>query len=135
MSEPVWLNRLIVDSIHHAQLSEHGGQAGVRDENALESALSRPRNKWAYEPESDLAALAAAYGYGLARNHGYLDGNKRIGFMALYVFLGLNGWEIEAPEPEVVVLMLEVADGSRSENELARWIRAHWIELDPDGTP
>ena len=130
MSEPVWLARLIVDSIHYEQLLEHGGQAGVRDENILESALSRPRNKWAYEPESDIAALAAAYGYGLARNHGYLDGNKRVAFMAMYVFFGLNGWEIDIPEPEVVQVMIALADGRLDEEQLAEWLRDHMSEAE-----
>jgi death-on-curing protein len=81
----------------------------------VESALARPRNKWAYEPDSDLAALAAAYGYGLGTNHGYKDGNKRVAFMAMYVFLGLNDWEIGAPVPEVV---LALADGRLDEERL-----------------
>ncbi|NIP87774.1 MAG: type II toxin-antitoxin system death-on-curing family toxin, partial [Gammaproteobacteria bacterium] len=80
------MRRRDCDAIHRDQLRQHGGVPGVRDENALESALARPRNKWAYDPDADLAALAAAYGYGLATNHGYNDGNKRIAFMAMYVF-------------------------------------------------
>lgn len=131
MKEPAWLSRLVVDSIHYEQWSEHGGQAGVRDENALESALARPRNRWAYEPESDLATLAAAYGYALARNHGYLDGNKRVAFMAMYVFLGLHGWEIETTEPEVVAVMLAVAEGQCDESELEQWLRERIVRLDP----
>ena len=125
MSEPRWLDRAIVDAIYADQLQQHGGRPGVRDENALESALARPRNKWAYPSESDVASLAAAYGYGLATSHPYTDGNKRIGFLARYVFLGLNGRELEAPEPEVVSLMRAVADHRCSEAELAVWVRAH----------
>lgn len=128
MQEPIWLSRRIVDTLHFEQLREHGGSPGVRDENALESALARPRNKWAYEPDSDLAALAAAYGYGLAANHGYQDGNKRVAFIAMYVFLGLQGWKIEAPEPEVVRVMLAVADNRLDENGLAEWLRDHLVE-------
>jgi death-on-curing protein len=92
---------------------------------ALESALARPLNKLAYEPESDLASLAAAYGYGLATNHAYVDGNKRVAFMAMYVFLGLNGQELEATQAEVVDIMLAVADGRLGETELAAWVREH----------
>ena len=93
-TEPRWLSRRLLDAIHLDQLREHGGSPGVRDENALESALGRPRNRWLYDPASDLATLAAAYGYGLATNHGYVDGNKRVAFMALYTFLALNGWRV-----------------------------------------
>ncbi len=127
---PVWLRRSDSDAIHFDQLRQHGGIPGVRDENALESALVRPRNRLAYEPDSDLAVLAAAYGYGLATNHGYSDGNKRVAFMAMYVFLGLNGWEIEAPEPEIVRLMLALADGRLDEKQLAVWLRDHISEAE-----
>ena len=123
MTEPRWLERAVVDAIYADQLQQHGGRPGVRDENALESALARPRHKWAYDRAADLATLAAAYGYGLATSHPYTDGNKRIAFLAIYVFLGLNGRELEAPEPEVVSVMLAVADHRCSEGQLARWIR------------
>lgn len=130
MEEPVWLRRRDTDAIHFDQLRQHGGSPGVRDENALESALARPRNRWSYQPDSDLAALAAAYGYGLAANHGYQDGNKRVAFMAMYVFLGLNGWEIDAPESEVVQLMLALAGGRLGEAQLAAWLRDHSRETE-----
>ncbi len=128
MGEPIWLRRRETDAIHFDQLRQHGGMPGVRDENALESALARPRNRWAYQPDSDLAALAAAYGYGLATNHGYNDGNKRVAFMAMYVFLGLNGWELDAPEPEVVEVILALAGGRLDEEQLADWLRDHVTE-------
>lgn len=111
--------------MHYDQLQRHGGLFGIRDENALEAALARPRQKWKYEPQSDLYALAAAYGYGLARGHGYADGNKRIGFLAMYVFLGVNGFEILSEEQEVVRLMLSVAAGTCDEGALAEWLREH----------
>lgn len=111
--------------MHYDQLQQHGGLYGIKDENALESALARPRNKWAYEPQSDLCALAAAYGFGLATNHGYSDGNKRIAFLAMYTFLGINGWEIVAAEPAVVQLMLDVAAHRCDEEALAAWLREH----------
>lgn len=125
MKEPSWLSRKVVDTIQFDQIQQHGGSAGTRDEGALESALARPLNKLAYEPESDLASLAAAYGYGLATNHAYVDGNKRVAFMAMYVFLGLNGQELEATQHEVIELMLAVADGRLGEKELAEWLREH----------
>jgi death-on-curing protein len=113
----------MLDAIHQAQLAEHGGLAGVRDYGLLESALARPRHKFAYAAKPDFGALAAAYAFGLARYHGFVDGNKRVAFMAAYVFLGLNGYEIEATEPEVVTAMEDVAAGRMSEASLAAWVR------------
>jgi death-on-curing protein len=129
LAEPVWLSRRMIESIHHQQIRQHGGGYGVRDEGLIDSALTRPQNRWGYSPESDLATLAAAYGFGLTKNHGFVDGNKRVGFMAMYVFLGLNGLEIDAPEEEVVTLMTEVASGGRSEDELAEWLRGRVAPL------
>ncbi len=123
MREPVWLDRLLVDAIHFDQLQQHGGRRGIKDENAIEAAIARARHKHAYERRADLPSLAAAYGFGLARSHGYTDGNKRVAFMAMYTFLGLNGLEIMAEEPEVVRLMLDVAGGACDEPTLARWLR------------
>lgn len=125
MTEPIWLDRLIVESIHFDQIRLHGGLPGIRDENALESALARPRNRLAYRAGTALNELAAAYGYALTTSHPFNDGNKRIGFLAMYVFLGLNGQEIVADETEVVDLMVSVAGGQRSEGEVATWIRRH----------
>jgi len=129
MAEPVWVDRLVVDAVHAQQLREHGGLHGVRDENALESALARPRNKWAYDPESDLATLAAAHGYGLATNHPYRDGNKRIAFLTMVIFLGLNGRDLEAPEDEVVTMMVAAAGRRCSEKALATWVKTHMVRL------
>ena len=132
MDEPRWVSRRVADAIHEDQLSEHGGLAGIRDEGAIESALARPRHQHAYAGEdtnvgedTDVAALAAAYGFGLCQGHGYRDGNKRTAFQVMYVFLGLNGHRLEAPEPEVVEVMMDVAGGELDEEELAAWIRAH----------
>ena len=124
--EPRRLTRSMVDAIHADQLQQHGGLPGVNDEGLIESALARPRNRWAYADDDspDLATLAAAYGFGLAKNHGFRDGNKRVAFMAMYVFLGLNGQRIVAEEPAVVQLMRDVASGACSEDELADWLRA-----------
>lgn len=123
--EPRWLSRLVIDAMHSDQLREHGGLAGVRDDTVLESALARPQQKWHYEPETDLPMLAAAYAFGLVRGHPYRDGNKRIGFLAMVTFLGINGHEFDAPDAEVVAEFLALADGSVSENELSDWIREH----------
>jgi death on curing protein len=123
VDEPVWLSRPIVEALHADQVREHGGQLGLRDIGLLESALARPQNVWTYEPDADLAALAAEYGFGLARNHAFLDGNKRVAFVATNVFLIMNGLEIEAPEPEVVNTMLRVAEGRMDCDAYAAWIR------------
>ncbi|MGH9158648.1 MAG: type II toxin-antitoxin system death-on-curing family toxin [Vicinamibacteraceae bacterium] len=127
-SEPEWLSRVVVDAIHADQLRQHGGLRGVRDENALESALVRPRNKWVYDAETDLATLAAAYGFALVRTHPYRDGNKRIGFLALVTFLGINGYDLAATDADVVTEMFSLAAGHVSEEELARWVRAHMVK-------
>jgi death-on-curing protein len=121
-AEPRWLTRVVVDAIHADQLRQHGGLAGVRDDNVLESALARARQKWSYD-ERDIAVLAAAYGFGLARNHPYRDGNKRIAFLALATFLGINGYTFETTDADVVTTMLTLADGSLGEEQLAEWIR------------
>lgn len=123
MPEPIWLSRVILDEMHAELIREHGGSHGVRDANLIESALARPINKWVYG-EEDIAELAAAYGYGLARNHGYIDGNKRIAFMAMFVFLYQNGFFLDAPNSEVISVMLEVTEGNLSAEELSEWLRA-----------
>jgi len=121
--EPRWLSRLVIDAVHADQLREHGGLPGTRDESALESALARPRNKRAYAEETDLATLAAAYGFGLVKGHPYRDGNKRIGFLAITTFLGINGYDLTASDEDVVIDMVALAAGHVSESELASWIR------------
>ena len=123
--EPTWLSRVAIDAIHTDQIREHGGLAGLRDENALESALARARQKWHYSEDADLATLAAAYGFGLVKSHAYRDGNKRIGFLAIATFLGINGCELQATDAEVVAEIVTLADGHVSEGQLADWIRAH----------
>jgi death-on-curing protein len=113
-----------VVAIHDDQVREHGGVPGARDLGLVVSALERPRNKHRYGARSDLPELAAAYAYGLVRNHGFVDGNKRTAFQTMYLFLGLNGLRLDAPEPEVVRVMVEVAAGRRSERRLAEWVRS-----------
>lgn len=105
----------------------HGGLSGLRDENALEAALARPRQRLAYGRRRDPASLAASYGFGLARSHPYRDGNKRIAFLAMAIFLGLNGYDLEASEEDVVTVMLSLAAGRMSEVALARWVRSHLV--------
>ena len=123
MTEPRWLAVVHLLAIHTDQIHSHGGSAGLRDRGLLESALERPRNRLRYNPDSDLESLAAAYGFGLASNHPFVDGNKRVAFQAMYLFLGLNGLRIEAPEEEVVTVILALASGDLDEPDLAAWIR------------
>lgn len=130
-AEPRWLKRNEVDAFHDAEIRRDGGLPGIRDEGAVESALARPRQKWRYETP-DLADLAAAYGFGFAKNHGYLDGNKRIALLALSVFLDLNGYDLVAPETETVTVILGVASSELGEAELAVWIRR---SMAPRGAP
>jgi death-on-curing protein len=130
-AQPLWLRRAWVDALHFQQLKRFGGLFGIRDEGAIESALARARNQWEYTEVRDPAQLAAAYGYGLTRSHGYSDGNKRVGFVAMAVFLDLNGWSLEVPEVEVVTTMLGVAVGTVSENDLADWVRSHLQPASP----
>lgn len=123
MREPRWVPRLVVDSVHVDQLREHGGLPGVPDEHALEAALARPRQKWNYEPESDLSILAAAYAFGVAKAQPFNDGNKRTALLTTVIFLGLNGKDLNASESEVVQVMVALAEGSLKEPGLAKWIR------------
>jgi death-on-curing protein len=125
VSEPRWVPRLVVEAVHFDQLREHGGLPSLRDEGALESALSRPRHKRAYRRKADVATLAAAYGYGLARGHPFHDGNKRVAFITMVVFLELNDRQVAPPEEEVVRTMMGVAAGTVSEAALAAWLRRH----------
>lgn len=125
LREPRWLTRLVVDAIHSDQLREHGGLPGVRDERVLESALARPQQKWHYEESIDIPRLAAAYAFGLVRSHPYRDGNKRIGFLAMVAFLGVNGWAFETTDTDVVTRFVALAAGDVSEDQLTDWIRDH----------
>lgn len=122
--EPRWVERLVVEAVQFDLIRTHGGMPGLRDEHALEAALARAPQRCVYEPQADIAELAAAYGYGLASDHPFVDGNKRIAFVTMAVFAGLNGYEIEAPEDEIVGIMLSLAAGELSEPELAGWVRS-----------
>jgi death on curing protein len=119
-----WLHADVLRAVHGEQLAEHGGAPGVRDEGLFDSALSRPRNLASYG-SPDAADLAAAYGWGLARNHPFIDGNKRTAFVALELFLALNGLRLVADDATCVLTMLSVAAGDMAEAELAAWVRKH----------
>jgi death-on-curing protein len=125
MSEPEWLDVNIMLDVHAEQLALFGGPDGVRDLGLLESALARPVNKYAYG-ETDLASLAAAYGFGIAKNHPFVDGNKRAAFAAIVVFLGLNGIDFMVPPESATAMILALAAGEVSEASLARWIGDNW---------
>lgn len=120
----VWLDQGVLSAVHDEQLAEHGGAAGVRDEGLFESALARPRHLMAYGHPS-IAELAAAYGCGIARNHPFIDGNKRTAFVAMELFLVLNGQELVATDADCVLTMLGVAAGTIDETQFARWIASH----------
>lgn len=125
MTEPVWLPVDLVIAFHDEQLREFGGPEGLRDRAMLESALGRPMNKWSYG-ETDLAILAAAYAFGIARNHPFVDGNKRTALLSIVTFLGLNDIDFVAGEAEAVVIIQDLAAGEIDEEGLARWIRDNW---------
>jgi death-on-curing protein len=125
MSEPVWLDVEILIDLHSEQLALFGGPEGIRDQGMLESALGRLVNKFAYG-ETDLAALAAAYVFGIARNHPFVDGNKRAAFGAMIVFLGLNEIDFLVAPESATAMILSVAAGEVSEASLTRWIRDNW---------
>ena len=125
MSEPIWLDVAEIIDMHAAQLAMFGGPEGIRDHGLLESAILRPVNQWHYG-QTDMAGLAAAYAFGLARNHAFVDGNKRISFHAMMVFLRVNGIEF-APDPgQAAAIILALAAGEVGEAGLIRWIRDNW---------
>jgi death-on-curing protein len=127
MSQWVWIEESVVWAVHEAQLAEHGGSAGVRDAGLLKSALARPLNLVAYG-EANAATLAAAYGFGIARNHPFIDGNKRTAFVCAELFLALNGYVLSASDADCVSTMLALAAGELPETEFAVWISTHLIQ-------
>jgi death-on-curing protein len=120
-----WVLESVALAIHEAQLAEHGGISGVRDEGLFSSAMARPQNVAAYADRPDAPDLAAAYGSGLARNHPFLDGNKRTAFVVMELFLNLNGWILEADDVDCISSMESVASGDLPERDLAAWLRSH----------
>jgi death-on-curing protein len=123
MKEPKWIDRRALALLNRESLAEHGGQAGVLDEGLLESALARPRQLLSYEANSDLARLAAAYAAGLVRDHPFVDGNKRAAFLAVGLFLGLNGFRLVADPVDATRTVVALAPGEMSEPEFGAWIR------------
>lgn len=120
--EPVWVGRAVAITVHELQLAEHGGGTGTRDEGLLDSALARPLNLWSYG-SPDAADLAAAYAFGLARNHPFIDGNKRTAWVLARLFLELNGAELRFEKADAVQIMLALAAGEVSEEAMAAWFR------------
>ena len=129
MNQWTWIEESVVWAVHEAQLAEHGGSAGVRDPGLLASALARPLNLAAYDGDADAAALAAAYGFGIARNHPFIDGNKRTAFVCTELFLALNGHQLQAEDANCVSTMLALAAGDLPESEFAAWLRTNTTTL------
>ena len=121
MNEPVWVLEDVAIAVHQMLLAEHGGRIGVRDHALLDSTLAKPKQRFAYDPESSIFEPAASYSYGLARNHPFVDGNKRIAFTVAAIFLELNGFSLETPEHEVVIIFENLAAGELAEDNLAEW--------------
>jgi death-on-curing protein len=124
----VWVQDKVVLAIHEAQLAEHGGAEGIRDQNGLASALARPQNLVAYGGERDAASLAASYAFGISRNHPFVDGNKRTAFVVMELFLELNGWRLEASDADCITAMQALAAGQLAEITFAQWVREHLVE-------
>jgi death-on-curing protein len=126
MNDWKWITRQVLLLLHEESLAEHGGSSGLRDEGLLDSALARPLNLALYE-QPDLARLAASYGVGLAKNHAFVDGNKRVAFLAVGLFLVINGYRLVASQAEATLTMLDVAAGEIDEVTFAQWIRLHMV--------
>lgn len=129
MNEPVWVSKKAVLAMHTVQLAEHGGSEGIRDETLLDSALAKPRNVFAYADQPDIFRLAASYAFGIARNHAFVDGNKRTALVVSLTFLDRNGWDIVASKEDVYFTFLHLADGSFTEDELTAWFTQHALAL------
>jgi death-on-curing protein len=122
------LNEQIVRAIHADQLSQHGASSGIRDENLLSASLSRPQNLLTYGDASVLFDLATAYGYGFAKNHPFVDGNKRVAFIAMAIFLELNGYSLDVPEVDVVVMIERLATDQENQDSIAEWLRENSLK-------
>ena len=123
MPEPEWLDLDVVLEIQQQQLIRFGGSPGLRDMGLLQSALARPQWLYEFNPDADAHRFAAAYAYGIVKNHPFVDGNKRLGFLAAYVFLRLNGWHLAATQADIVRVMVALANGKLDEAEFAGWLR------------
>jgi len=131
MQEPVWVEKREVLIAHSRQLAEHGGSDGIRDEGLLESALGKPKNVFHYEDDADLCRLAASYAFGIARNHPFIDGNKRTALVISEGFLLFNGLRVTAPKEDKYLTFLQLAEGTLSEDELAAWLRRFALPKTP----
>jgi death on curing protein len=129
MKEPVWIDKPEVLIAHSMLLAEHGGSDGIRDETLLDSALAKPRNVFAYSDSADLPRLAASYAFGIARNHAFIDGNKRTALVVSEGFLRINGMKVVSTPEEKYFTFLHLADGSLSEDELTAWFIKHTVPL------
>jgi death on curing protein len=127
MSEPFWISEEIATTIHADQIAQHGGSPGIRDENLLSASLARPRHLFVYG-EPTLFDLAAAYGYGLAKNHPFIEGNKRTAFAVMATFLEVNGYSLEVPEMEVVAIMERLASDGETQDSVAKWLEENSVQ-------
>ncbi|HLP91569.1 MAG TPA: type II toxin-antitoxin system death-on-curing family toxin [Nostocaceae cyanobacterium] len=129
MNEIFWLDEAIVMAMHEDQLVQHGGLSGIRDRNLFLASLDRPKNLFAYgEPTPTIFDLAAAYGYGFAKNHPFVDGNKRAAFLTMATFLELNGYSLDVPEPEVVLIMQRLANSQETQETISEWLQENSIK-------
>ncbi len=124
---PRWITRTAVLLLHEESIAMFRGARGIRDEGLLDSALARPRNAYGYRPEVSISELAASYAYGLAKNHAFVDGNKRAAFLSIGVLLAINGFALNAEQPDAIRTMLAVANGELGEHELASWIQGNRV--------
>lgn len=131
MTEPVWIEKEALLFLNMRGLSRFGGAEGLRDEGLLDSALARPLNAFQYNPDTDIPSLAAVYAYGIAKNHPFVDGNKRAAFMAAGLFLELNGWRLNAAPSDAISAILMLASGNITEKEFAEWLKVHCAQLSP----
>ena len=127
--EPEWISKETLLLLHSESIAEFGGSMGIRDKGLLESALAKPQNRFACEQETDIAVLAASYGFGIAKNHPFVDGNKRAALSSIGLFLGLNGTRLTASQPATIKTILGLAAGNISEEKLAQWIGGNISEL------
>jgi len=129
VSEPVWILREALELLHAESLAEHGGAAGLRDSGLLDSALARAQNLFAYEDVTDAARLAATYAFGIAKNHPFVDGNKRAAFLGAAVFLRLNGFRLKADQAETTIDVLDLAAGAIDEKAFAAWLKRNSVVI------
>ncbi|HMF64175.1 MAG TPA: type II toxin-antitoxin system death-on-curing family toxin [Edaphobacter sp.] len=129
MHQLLWISKRAVLAMHSEQLAEHGGSDGIRDETLLDSALAKPHNVFAYADQPDIFRLAASYAFGIARNHAFIDGNKRTALVVSLTFLGRNGWQINSSKEDLYFTFLHLAEGSLSEEELSAWFTKHAVSL------